>query len=170
MRWFTSDWHLWHDNILKFTTRHFRSSYRMNVSIRDRYIESGVNDEDDVYVLGDVMMKGADAAGSLENFLATLPGRKHLILGNHDRLTPWQYHEVGFASVHTWLDLDPYVLVHDPAMACCWPGRNILCGHVHELFWKSGRVLNVGLDVWDLHPVMERDVQEVFSSPGNTPI
>jgi calcineurin-like phosphoesterase family protein len=169
MRYFTADWHLWHSNILKYTTRSFANAHRMNVRIRENYLAAGITDEDDVYLLGDVMMAGQGMAQNLETFLSKLPGRKHLILGNHDRLKPWGYHEVGFSSVHTWLDVGDYVLVHDPAWATCWPERKVLCGHVHELFFRSGRVLNVGLDVWDLCPVAEADAAGAFTSPGASP-
>lgn len=43
---------------------------------------SRVSYDDEVYILGDVTMKGAELAAEC---LSSLQGKKHLVKGNHDR-------------------------------------------------------------------------------------
>ena len=84
-----------------------------------------------VYFIGDMTLLGPENGGKLEKVLRVLPGRKVLVLGNHDRCRPFAYVEYGFESVHTSLDIGEWVLVHDPAVAVVARERRWLCGHVH---------------------------------------
>jgi calcineurin-like phosphoesterase family protein len=117
-----------------------------------------VQKDDTVYILGDFSMRSADYKPWYEKTLSGLEGRKVLILGNHDRMRPCDYLEVGFESVHTSLIVDGIFLAHDPALANALPsGMRMFCGHVHELFEKlvskTHRVLNVGVDVCGFQPI-----------------
>ncbi len=81
-RWFTSDWHLSHENILSLANRPFNSVEEMNQTIIDNY-NSLVKPNDIVYVLGDV------ALGKISESLPLISqfnGYKVLIVGNHDRI------------------------------------------------------------------------------------
>ena len=70
MNYFISDLHLGHKNVLKFDNRPFIDNWN-----------SKVNDNDDVYVLGDISWH--NATKTIEIF-KQLKGRIHLIQGNHD--------------------------------------------------------------------------------------
>ena len=80
---FTSDLHFGHKNLLKFTKpRPFTTIEEHDQTIIDNW-NSVVNQDDTVYVLGDIAM-GMDP-DKLEDYLKKLNGHKRLILGNHDR-------------------------------------------------------------------------------------
>ena len=55
MRWFTSDLHLGHTNIIKYTNRPFWTADQMNETLVDRW-NAVVGTEDEVWVLGDVAL------------------------------------------------------------------------------------------------------------------
>jgi calcineurin-like phosphoesterase family protein len=130
---------------------------------------SVVKDEDTVCVIGDFSM--SKETSLFESILSKLNGRKILILGNHDKLTPWQYLEVGFDSVHTSLVITyedvEFFLCHDPAMVSCVDYTFNLTGHIHGL-WdylltkKNQHLLNVGVDVRDFTPISIKKALHIF--------
>lgn len=166
--WFTSDWHLFHENIIQHCHRPFKNHEAMNKVLVDRYC-AAVQAEDTVYFLGDLTMRGPKQIDGIRKLIAKLPGKKHFLLGNHDRLKVDSYLRMGFLSVHTSLDVRhggvDYHLVHDPKNAL--PGtRYLICGHVHDN-WKF-RVepyptVNIGVDVWEFSPVRFGDVALVMT-------
>jgi calcineurin-like phosphoesterase family protein len=85
MRWFTSDQHVGHDNILNLGSgRPFKNLPHMHSVIVNNWFDR-IAPEDEVYFLGDVAM--GDVEVTLNVFKA-LPNRKFLIPGNHDKLFP----------------------------------------------------------------------------------
>lgn len=78
--WFTSDWHFYHDREFIYKPRGFNNIYEMNEAIISHYNEV-VNPEDDVYVLGDLMLNNNDAGIAA---IKQLKGQLHIIRGNHD--------------------------------------------------------------------------------------
>ncbi len=167
MIWFTSDWHLDHANIIRYCERPFESTARMNKRILYNYKEL-VAEDDIVYFLGDLSMRGADNINYYINTFGKLPGTKHLILGNHDRMNPFKYEEAGFMTVHTALHLEllDLYLVHDPAKTMVRRDKDWICGHVHNLFGKLIRpnVVNVSVDVWDFKPASFDEVNELLTT------
>ena len=81
MKYYISDLHFGHKNVLKFDNRPFGSVEEMNQAILDNWNKT-VTDKDEVYVLGDVFWKN-DLA---DEILPKLKGQKHLVKGNHDRV------------------------------------------------------------------------------------
>ena len=133
--WFTSDWHLFHDNILVLADRPFASIEKMHARIVDEYT-SRINEDDTVYILGDVTMCGPKQIQKVRAVFSKFPGHKHLILGNHDRMKLISYLKMGFESVHTSLDIEyskrHYHLVHEPAEAL--RSTRVIFGHDHSPF------------------------------------
>lgn len=43
-------------------------------------------------------------------------------------------------------------------------GRWLLCGHVHEKWKIKGRMINVGVDVWDMKPVSIEEIKKIICS------
>lgn len=85
MRYFSSDFHLGHTNILVLGDgRPFRDLAHMHsVIFKNAWDTVGVDDE--FYLLGDIAM------GNFEETLkivAALPGKKFLVPGNHDKIFP----------------------------------------------------------------------------------
>ncbi len=164
MRFFTSDQHFYHENIVRYCGRPFKNAHQMNRTIIERY-NSVVGNTDVCYILGDFTMTAN--ADQIEPIVRKLNGRKILVLGNHDRLRPFSYVELGFESVHTSLDLiiagERVTCIHDPAPACAVGVTNRwLVGHVHGLFkfLNNSSVTNVGVDAWDFTPVSEEQLLE----------
>ena len=141
--WFTSDTHFGHENIIRFCNRPFSNAQEMNAELirrwRDTVPEDGIE-----FHLGDF----AHGSSRLWNhILCVLPGRKYLILGNHDMKSVSQGFMSLFELVTQQMTIrvggQTIVLNHNPFL--CYGGsyRNVwqLFGHVH-----SGPVSHTGID------------------------
>lgn len=123
-----------------------------------------VTNGDTIYILGDLFFRAKD----IEPMLSRLKGKKHLIVGNHDR--DWMKKvDLGkyFESVDNLLFLSDgkhkLTLCHYPMMT--WPQANRECymvyGHIHAntnaYYWpliaNSDLMLNAGVDVNDYTPI-----------------
>ena len=112
--WLVSDTHFNHSKILEFTQggrsiRPFSNVDEMNQTMLDNWANT-VKPQDTVIHLGDVLF-GENKVDWLEANFAKLPGKKHLILGNHDNpkfLAPF------FKSIKLWSELPGMVLSHAP--------------------------------------------------------
>lgn len=164
MRFFTADQHFWHENIIKYCDRPFGSISHMNKKIIRNY-NYKVEPEDEVFFVGDFSL--SSNKNNVERMVEKLNGTKHLILGNHDRLRPFEYIDIGFTSVHTSLEVPgmfggSYLLNHDPSVSEIAKDKLFLCGHIHNLFKMTRNVLNIGVDVWDFYPVSEEEIINTF--------
>lgn len=174
MRYFTGDEHYGHDarfgkgGIIYWAERPYKNIDTMANSIIRRNNEI-VQDDDEVYHLGDIFWYGPERKGSTIQIMKRLKGIHHLILGNHDKLKPFDYIDIGFTSVHTSLLIEIqglyFVLAHDPSVYIALPKNTyLLCAHIHTLFkyLPEKNVLNVGVDVWDFRPVSEDQILETM--------
>jgi len=97
MRWFTSDLHFGHENIIRFCDRPFTDTDEMNSSLSGM-INSFVGPDDELWILGDL------ALGKFENTLGLTreltAGRIVLVAGNHDRC-----HPVNGPKHEKWIDI-----------------------------------------------------------------
>ena len=64
MVYFTADLHFYHKNIIKNTNRPFQDADEMNRILIQKWNER-VNFNDDVYILGDVTMRGPGMAAAV---------------------------------------------------------------------------------------------------------
>ena len=89
-----SDLHLGHNQSFIYGARGFKSVEEMNETIIHKWNEV-VGEEDDVYVLGDLVM------GSEENLqmLRRLHGWLHIIRGNHDTDARFRFYDRYLSSV-----------------------------------------------------------------------
>ena len=81
MIYLSSDWHLNHQKDFVYAARGFNCVEEMNEALFAAYWQT-VTNEDDMYFLGD-MIFGVDVE-PLARRISSLPGRKHLVIGNHD--------------------------------------------------------------------------------------
>jgi calcineurin-like phosphoesterase family protein len=174
--WFTSDNHFGHYNIIKYCDRPFASVWEMNQAMIERW-NSVVSDEDEVYHLGDFLMNPKYLV-----IAEKLKGKKTLVSGNHDfcwkevrdgKSGPkcQRVLEAGFQTIVRELLMpmaDQLVLLSH------YPYRNpnateetekyhqyrpenqgqwLLHGHIHTLYKRVKKQINVGVDVWDFTPV-----------------
>jgi calcineurin-like phosphoesterase family protein len=153
--WLTADLHFGHEFILEVTDRPWKNIDRHdNALIRNA--NKLVKPKDLYIIVGDLTMKGSDRMKYIMRIVSRLPGNKILVFGNHDKLRPVKYVNIGFILAATSLVLPGGVLVvHDPAAATVWPkNKPVICGHIHELFKVIDNVVNVGIDVWDYKPTL----------------
>lgn len=162
-KFFISDTHFFHANILKFTgedgkrIRPFNSLEEMHEYMIEKW-NSVVKDNDNVYHLGDVTFQYHRGFNEL---MSRLKGRKRLILGNHDKikgtnlmdwfekLDLWKgFKEFNFTASHMPLRLgsfrDGAVNVH---------------GHTHQNM-VEGPYINVSVEVRDYTPVHIDEIGE----------
>jgi calcineurin-like phosphoesterase family protein len=186
--WFTADLHLGHRNIIRYCDRPYRDVDEMNSDLVARWNER-VAPQDTVWVLGDVAMGQISESLPLAR---RLHGTKHLVAGNHDRCWPGHgakarsatqmYRDAGFVTICATHEIDlggrsvrldhfPYEGdSHDADRYVEWrpedDGRWLLHGHVHTTWRQNGRMINVGVDVWDLAPVAEDVVAGLVAEGG----
>ncbi len=153
MIWFSSDYHFYHTNILKYCNRPFETVDEMNEEIIKRHNEL-VSPHDFVFFLGDLTFKRG--TGELLN---RMNGVFTYIYGNHDK---------NIRSLPMIMDATIRIkggkilhMTHRPDntdRSCDY----LVCGHVHEK-WKVQHLkghngvnkilINVGVDVWNFYPV-----------------
>ena len=185
--WFTSDLHLGHANIIRYSSRPFPDVEAMNRALVDGWNDV-VEPTDEVWVLGDFAL---GVIGTTLPLAGQLHGRKYLLSGNHDRCwsghgaraEPWvqRYRDAGFQEVHQG-QLEFEVAGTD-VLACHFPytgdshdqdryvearpvdrGQWLVHGHVHERWRQRGRMINVGVDAWAGRPVSTDALREAMAA------
>jgi calcineurin-like phosphoesterase family protein len=156
--WFISDTHFGHANILKFEydgkpLREFNDTHHMDTVMCERWCEV-VKPEDKIYHLGDVSFTD----GGLER-LRKLPGKKRLVLGNHDKHKYKHYSQI-FEAVYGVRQINRFWMTHVPMHPQSIDAYRInIHGHLHrnkvrdENGWEDVRYFNVCVENHDYYPV-----------------
>lgn len=170
---FTSDWHLFHGNIINYCSRPFSSLKQMHGTLITNH-NAVVSPTDHVWVIGDVTLRSPQYVGQIRKEVDKFNGIKHLVLGNHDDWRARTYLHAGFTTVHSafWFQHEGYTfyMMHDPAEYTVIqndPSSMMLCGHIHNLFdnlLPDKRIINVGVDVWDMKPTSMTQIMEVIAN------
>ena len=172
MIFFTSDLHLSHKRIAE--VRQFPSVEIMDELIIANWNKT-VNDNDVVYVLGDVSLhlRGEEFA----RILNRLNGKRfYLVPGNHDKLKNLPSGQFNILDHVACISIEktPVVLCHYAMLV--WPkshyGSYLLYGHSHGgLRGKAGflgKAVDVSLDCWEYTPVSwDRIKTLMISKPDN---
>lgn len=156
-KWFISDTHFFHNNILKFkdgngqNIRQFNSLEDMHECIVKKW-NSVISPNDYVYHLGDVTFQYHRPFNEL---MYALNGHKRLIVGNHDKLKQegllkhfdkvdlWKgFKECNFTASHLPLRRDG---LRDGAFN--------VHGHTHQNFIDDPHYLNMCVEVRNFTPV-----------------
>ena len=163
MNLYISDLHFGHANVIKHDSRPFSDVDEMDRVMMERW-NAMVNEDDDVYVVGDFCFRSGRTA---EWYLARLKGRKHLIVGNHDWRTLKNDKAMAmFVSVDRLLEIEDngkfIVLCHYPiaewnhSMRGSWH----IYGHIHgnknttyEFMRTLDHALNAGAPLNGYAPV-----------------
>ena len=183
-RWWTSDLHLGHTNIIRYSGRPFASTEKMNQAIVDRWNDR-VQPEDEVWILGDIAL--SNRREQLEQNVSRLHGLKVLIPGNHDSC--WQGHRKGANRRAMYEELGGLKVVDNPEPVMLaghsvtishfpfwyskkdlryseWHPRDqgdwLLHGHVHEGWRQKDRQINVGVDAWSFAPVESATLEKII--------
>lgn len=98
MRFFSSDHHFFHRNILKYEAqaRPFTTLEEMHHHLITAW-NTVVSADDEVFYLGDFAMASRRQQAQVAEIVKQLNGRKTLIRGNHDSI---DYSQIGFDHVH----------------------------------------------------------------------
>jgi calcineurin-like phosphoesterase family protein len=115
-RWFCSDWHLSHENIIRYSNRPFANAREMDEALVT-YHNERVKPEDHYSMLGDVtMLRGGRV--QQEQFIRLVKrfnGHGRLYLGNHDHFPVKTYLMAGFEKVYaTWRSQENIIFSHYP--------------------------------------------------------
>ena len=151
MKYYISDLHLGHANVIKHDGRPFADVEEMDRSLIKMWNDT-VGDDDDIYIVGDFCYRSGKTA---DWYLSRLKGRKHLIVGNHDWQTLKNEKAMAmFESVDKILEIEDngrhIVLCHYPMAE--WPrsrhGGWLIYGHIHtrkDKTWEFMRTLDHAL-------------------------
>jgi calcineurin-like phosphoesterase family protein len=175
MRYWTSDLHLGHKNIIDYCKRQFLDKEDMTQKIT-AYLLSVLKDGDELVVVGDVALN-PKFAHQLGEALSKLGVTLTLIMGNHDSCFPQKgkemhasnqrgkFYQSGWKNIHlhweTKLKDGTHVLVshlpydsedgkkYDQRYIDYRPkdkGSYLIHGHLHGKYKKWGRMVDVGFD------------------------
>lgn len=163
MIYFTADTHFGHGNVIRYENRPFQTVEGMDEALIRNWNQK-VSSEDEVFILGDLTLKGPQSANAL---LEQLQGRKYLIRGNHDGYVDRAaFHKDHFLWVRDYYELAYqgrwFILCHYPLLS--WNGMHRgafqLHGHQHNFAFhneynrKMGVTqLDVGVDAQAMAPV-----------------
>ncbi len=171
MIYFTSDLHFFHNNIIKHCNRPFNNNEEMDKILLINW-NSRVRDEDEIYILGDLTLKGIAKVNSL---VPKLNGKKYLVRGNHDlfadkeeldsKLFEWikDYYELNYEGMKFTLSHYPFASWNERIR-----GAVHLHGHIHakeEYNIKNAidghYCFDVGVDAHNFFPVSIEEIIEL---------
>lgn len=164
----TSDQHFGHDRLFIWQVRGYTSVEEMNRAQVDKW-NSIITDEDDVYILGDLML------GDKSNidYIKQLKGKLHIVYGNHDTATRREmYNELPNVVEAQWAIMLNYrkyhfYMSHFPALTGNLEKESLhqmtlnLYGHTHQTsnFYEDRPYMyNVGVDSHNGYPVLLDDI------------
>jgi calcineurin-like phosphoesterase family protein len=190
---FTSDLHIGHNFVAGL--RGFSSTDDHDDALAlnwDRVVNPNGDRGDQVWVLGDLSVGGDKAQKRALAWMMQRPGRKHLIVGNHDGAHPmnrnahvWQKHYLGvFESVQMAarrrINGQNVLLSHFPYAESEWAdhtaearypqwrlpnmGLWLLHGHIHtkDKLHEKDKSIHVGVDAWNLTPIPLEEIEELI--------
>ena len=168
---FTSDLHLFHNNILKFYHQS-RQTLDMTEMLKRLLLNwnSKVGKDDTVFILGDILL-GKNHVDDVKRYLNLLNGNKVLLYGNHDDQIRENKHDIQSCFVvcldylEQEIDGKYFIMGHYPFAS--WNkqkyGSINLFGHCHGTFKNLQKnQMDVGIDtrndlnVYSLEEVLEK--------------
>lgn len=172
MIYFTSDLHFRHDRVIKHANRPFRDAEEMDRVLLNNW-NNTVGRDDEVYMLGDLTMKGSEVANSI---LTKLNGGIHIIRGNHDKfLDQRDFKKYNVVEVTHYKELvynnTRFVLFHYPIEEWNHYFRHSIHLHGHQHNHADYNLNNrdkgllkydVGVDANNFRPVSIDDILEFF--------
>ena len=156
--WVWSDLHLDHAEVVWCFNRPFRNSQAMCRALVDAWRET-VEESDRIICLGDVTVGVANR--EIDKALATLPGTKVLVVGNHEfPVGGAGVKDYGFEAVHPTLvcETDPPLLLTQEPLDEVPAGMVNVHGHLHgreacAIARCSRYHLNVNVELTSFRPV-----------------
>jgi calcineurin-like phosphoesterase family protein len=160
--WLTSDLHLGHDREFIWGALGYADVNEMNIKQIEKF-NSVVSDEDEVWILGDLVL--GDIEGGLA-LLKQLKGKIHVCLGNHDSAKREQaYRDMGwdvqlcarfkYKKISFYLSHYP-TITHNLDEKEIWQVVINLFGHTHQetnFYHDDPWMYHVGVDSHDGYPI-----------------
>lgn len=173
MIYFTSDLHFGHDKNFIYKSRGFNSIKEHDKSIINNW-NSIITKDDDVYVLGDLMLGNKEQG---LDYLRQLKGKIHIVVGNHDTSNKIDLYSTKLNNV---IEIKPIIILkynkykfylsHYPTITSNLNEKSLrdclinLYGHTHQIKSKFYNEIpfmyNVGLDCHQNKPV---SIDEIIS-------
>lgn len=161
-KWFISDTHFFHENIIRYCGRPFKDAQFMNEYMINEWNKI-VMPEDKVYHLGDVACGYGGDDKKLGDLLSRLNGKKRLIVGNHDNIKSPALHRY-FEKIELWVGQADwgFTAVHIPLPLNHLRGKNMnFCvhGHLHNKWEEDPHYINVCVENTMYRPC---HIEEIF--------
>jgi len=151
----TSDQHWYHQKIIKYCNRPFKSVEEMNHEMTWRWNYT-VSDEDIVIHLGDIALCFFDV---LKRLYEHLNGTIIIIKGSHDR-SKKQLAEAGFIVGSNPMYIGKYILTHVPLADSQIPkGMINIHGHIHKKETRGERI-NICVEHTNYYPVNIKNIMK----------
>lgn len=191
MIYFTSDNHFWHTNVIKYCARPYASVEEMNEALIENW-NNTVGPNDTIYCLGDfsLAIRPVETITQRLNGIKYLVPGNHDWCHSYNRKSKSEekrlqlvekYTQLGWIVLPEQATLDiegigtvkmchhPYHVTHDyDDKYSKWRPENdgswLLCGHVHESWLKVDKMINVGVDVWQMKPVSIDEIRKIILS------
>ena len=191
-RWYTSDLHFGHVNLIKKGHRPYASLDEMHDVLIEGW-NSVVSPGDEVWVLGDYALRPYEESLA---FTPLLNGTKVLVPGNHDGCWAGKFtardhplRAIAIQSLYTRIagfsaiedNPQPHLIAGERVALSHFPyeadhtdvvrfpewrpidyGGWLLHGHLHEMWRQHGRQINVGVDAWGMRPVHIETIAEMI--------
>lgn len=142
--YFTSDWHIGHENVVKFSNRPFTDCEHMHKVLINNY-NNTVRESDVCYFLGDI---GFCQGDTIKNVISQLNGTKVLIRGNHDKRGNQFWYSCGFDVVmygaKLYIGKQQVTLSHCPLYGIKREDTSSMKGSEHENWHKEERHTQTG--------------------------
>lgn len=166
----TSDLHFGHDRGFLYAPRGFENIEDHDETVIQNW-NSIVEPEDEVYILGDLMLNNNEHGIEC---IKRLNGHLHIIYGNHDTDARKTLYENLNLEIHRWAEVIKYrkynfYLSHFPTMTGNLEAESLhqclinLYGHTHQQFnfyQDIPFMYHVGLDSHNNYPVLLDDIIE----------
>lgn len=179
MKWFSSDWHLSHKNIIEYSNRPFKSIEEMDNTIIENMF-TPLKKGDELFFLGDMSW----SKDTYRRVFDVIPKNIsfHWIIGNHE-LNKWKRWRTNVTSTselrHIKIQGNTVALCHYPMFTWNKSHYNswMLYGHHHAgkdtstdkvQQYLRGKMLNVNCEFHDYKPWSETEIIEYMSAqPDN---
>ena len=164
--WVWSDLHLNDDSVIITGQRPYGSTTAMNRALLAAW-RATIKEQDTIICLGDIAHPDFWNDPRHSGDLQACPGRRILVMGNHDVRQTKELDRAGFTERHWALMLDtdpPAALTHAPLKRRPIPAVNIH-GHLHGAEDISRRHANVSVERTGYRPVRLSDVLRRLKAP-----
>lgn len=168
MIYLSSDLHFFHDRGFLYIPRGFLCVENMNEIIVENF-KDDINPEDEVYILGDLLLGGSENMSAGLELIREIPGKLHLVRGNHDTDKRWEAYSklpnVVEQQNAIYLKYKKYhfYMSHYPTLTGNLEKESLhqctinLYGHTHQqtnFYQDIPYMYHVGVDSHNCHPVL----------------